>query len=99
MEIRDVRGLMADVFAAGYMEAVKAYEPTADVMRKEEVKRWLAHMGQQPEVLKRLEKAGLVKPVKKGAGINSPFLYSKAEIKKALAMRTAALLHAEDLLR
>lgn len=98
MQIVDIRSLMAEVWQVGYMEAVKAYEPVRDQIRKSEVGDWLALMKIDRRVFRKLEKCGLIRAHKLGEGKNSPLVYSKAEIKKALATRSASRLYVADAL-
>lgn len=76
--------IMADAVQIGFMQAVKAYEPTSDTIRATEVKQWLKHMLIPWAKFSKLERAGLIKPFRKGNASNSPLYYSKTEIKQAL---------------
>lgn len=98
MEIQDVKSLMSEVWQAGYMEAVKAYEPARDIIRKSELKGWLGMMHIDARTFHKIEKSGLVRSHKLGRGKNSPLVYSKTEIKKALATRTALRLYINDVM-
>lgn len=97
MQITDIRALMAEVWQVGYMEAVKAYEPVRDQIRKSDIADWLTMMNIDRKVFRKLEKAGLIKAHKMGDGKNSPLIYSKAEIKRAIATRTASRLYVNDI--
>lgn len=96
MEIQDVKSLMTEVWQAGYMEAVKAYEPVRDIIRKSEIEGWLKLMNIDLRTFRKIEKSGLIHSSKIGEGKNSPLVYSKTEIKKALATRTALRLYIND---
>lgn len=96
MQILDIRTLMSEVWQVGYMEAVKAYEPVRDEIRKSDIAAWLEMMNVDKKVFRKLEKAGLISVHKLGKGKNSPLIYSKAEIKKALATKTASRLYMQD---
>lgn len=97
MEILDIRTLMAEVWQVGYMEAVKSYEPVRDQIRKSDIADWLTLVKVDMKVFRKLEKCGLIKAHKLGNGKNSPLVYSKAEIKKALATRSASRLYMKDI--
>lgn len=77
----------------GMMEAVKAYEPAGDLLRRSELKEWLRVAYVDADAFRRLEKSGLVKAVKRGNAPNSLLLYSKKEVKQALAtLKLASLI-------
>jgi len=97
VQITDIRTLMTEVWQVGYMEAVKAYEPIRDEIRKSDIPDWLALMNVDKRTFRTLERCGLVKARKMNDGRNSPLVYSKVEIKKALATRTASRLYVNDI--
>lgn len=84
-DFSEIYGIMSEYMQAGFMEAVRAYEPVQDEVRKTEVRAWLRFMRIDVKAFRALEREGLVKAMRKSEGKNSPLYYSKAEIKKALA--------------
>lgn len=96
MDMVDVKSLMMEVWQVGYMEAVRAYEPLRDEIRKRDINKWLDMMCVDKKVFKRLEKSGIIRTHKHGAGVNSPLVYSKTEIKKALATLRADRIYNRD---
>lgn len=96
MHFVDIQGLLIDVWQVGYMEAMRAYEPVRDEIRKADIAGWLKIIKVDRRVFRNLENAGLIKARKLGKGRNSPLIYSKTEIKKALATRTASRMYVSD---
>jgi hypothetical protein len=92
MDTQEIKSLMADAVQIGYMQAVKSYEPASDAIRSTEVKQWLKHMLVSWAQFVKLERAGLIKPYRKGKAANSPLFYSKSEIKQALTTAKLAAL-------
>lgn len=86
VSIEDIQSIMIDSYQVGYMEAVKAYEPAQDLIRLREVKKWLKMMKIDLKRFNTLVGKELIKPIRKGESRNSPFYYSKAEIKQALSL-------------
>ena len=86
MDLQELKGIIADFVQVGFMEAVKSYEPSKDLLRKNEVKGWLKMMLISDMQVNYLEENGYIKAVRMGTGRNSPFCYSKKEIKQALSM-------------
>ena len=84
MDIIDIGGIIADFVRVGYNAAVKDYDPPQDKLRQAEVKKWLKFRRIDFKTFQELEKQGLIH-ARKGAAVNSPLYYSKAEIQKALA--------------
>lgn len=41
IEIHEINSMIADCVQIGFMEAIRAYEPTSDLIRKKELKKWL----------------------------------------------------------
>lgn len=99
MDIQELNSMIADFVQVGYMEAVKAYEPPQDLVRLSEVKRWLRMMKIDIKRFNTLVSNEIIKPVRKGTGRNSPFYYSKAEIKKALSMVNVGRIIAKDIVK
>lgn len=77
--------IMSQYVELGFMQAVKAYEPTQDELRQSELKDWLRMNRVDARKLKAWIEHGMVRPYRKGEGKNSPLYYSKAEIKEAMA--------------
>lgn len=86
MDIQELNGIISDFVQVGFMEAVKAYEPSKDLIRKSEVKGWLKMMLIDERIFNNLEEKGIIKAVRKGTGKNSPLYYSKKEIKQAMSL-------------
>lgn len=88
MEInaQELRSLLADFVQIGFMEAVKAYEPSQDLVRKNEVRKWLKMMLISEKDFKKLLNSECIRPMRKGEGKNSPLYFSKKEIKQAICM-------------
>lgn len=84
MDIIDIGGIIADFVRVGYNAAVKDYDPPQDKLRQAEVKKWLKFRKMDVKAFHELEKQGLIH-ARKGAAVNSPLYYSKAEIQKAFA--------------
>lgn len=84
MTIDQITAFIADSVQIGYMAAVKAYEPTADELRVSELKKWCQATFTDYKKLQKLIKAGVVTPHRKGDAVNSPLLFSKADIKRAI---------------
>lgn len=86
MNIEDIQAIMIDSYQVGYMEAVRAYEPSQDLIRLTEVKKWLKMMRIDMSRFKALVKNEIIKPIRKGESRNSPLYYSKMEIKQAFSL-------------
>lgn len=85
IELSELAAMIADFVQIGYMEGVRAYEPSRDLVRKSELKPWLRMMNVDERRFDSIVKAGMVTPRRKGKSVNSPIFYSKKEIKQALA--------------
>ena len=97
MDIIDIGGIVADFVRVGYNAAVKDYDPPQDKLRQAEVKKWLKFRKMDVKAFHELEKQGLIH-ARKGAAVNSPLYYSKAEIQKAFAtMRLNRLMTTNEL--
>lgn len=86
IDIHELNRIIADFVQVGYMQAVKVYDPPQDKVRKSEVKKWLRVANLDQRKFDRLVKAEIIKPFRVGTGRNSPFFYSKKEIKQAFSM-------------
>ena len=99
MNIEELQSIMIDSYQVGYMEAVKAYEPSQDFIRLSEVKKWLKMMKIDFKRFNALVSNELIKPIRKGESRNSPLYYSKKEIKQALSMSNVSGLIANDTIK
>lgn len=88
MTLSEVNRLIKESVQIGVMQAIKIYEPARDCIRASELRAWLSLNKIDYGLFRRLEEAGLVKKVKQGNGTNSPMVYSKAEVKQAVATST-----------
>jgi hypothetical protein len=86
MKFEELSGLLAAAVQIGFMEAVKCYEPSKDMVRKNEVLGWLKMMNIDPKRFQALCKTGEIKPFRQGTGVNSPLYYSKKDIKQAFCL-------------
>lgn len=97
MDIIDIGGIIADFVRVGYNAAVKDYDPPQDKLRQAEVRKWLKFRKIDFKAFHELEKQGLIH-ARKGAAVNSPLYYSKAEIQGAFAtMRLNRLMITNEL--
>ena len=86
ISIEELGGIIADFVRVGYNCAVADYDPPQDRLRLSEVKKWLRHRHIEFKAFKDLEEKGLICAHRSGTAINSPLVYSKTEIQKALAI-------------
>lgn len=99
IELQELNAMIADFVQVGYMQAVKAYEPSQDLIRLTEVKKWLKMMKIELKKFNALVSKGIIKPVRKGESRNSPLYYSKKEIKQAISMSNVSGLIAKDIIK
>ncbi len=92
MTMGELRNFIARSSALGYMEAVKAYEPAADLVRETEICQWLRVMHIEQKKFKALVKNGTITVRRKGVARNSPAYYSKQEVVQALATAELSLI-------
>lgn len=92
MRVDDVMPILEGAFQVGFMEAIKAYEPVQDIIRKTDVKKWLKMMRIDTKRFDALVNGGKVRPFRIGSGRNSPLYYSKKEIKKAIVAADMAVI-------
>lgn len=85
MSINTLLDLMSQYEQIGIMQAVKAYEPTEDLVRETQIKAWLTLNGIDLKTFKLLVKLGVLKAERNGTAKNSPLCYSKKAIKTAMA--------------
>lgn len=83
--LEELYGVVADFAQIGYMEAVRSYEPPQDTIRKSAVRKWLSMMHIDNKTFNALVRNGMIKARRSGTTANSPIVYSKKEIKQALA--------------
>lgn len=98
LAIDELGRIISDYVQVGFCEAVKAYEPTQDEIRKSEVKRWLKFNKVSLKTFDALESIGMVK-ARRGSKVNSPLYYSKAEILNALATMKIKNMYINDKLK
>ena len=84
IDIGELGGIISDFVRVGYNSAVADYDPPQDRLRLSEVKKWLKFQHIEYKTFQTLVDKGLIH-VRRGAAVNSPLVYSKAEIQKALA--------------
>lgn len=99
IELQELNAMIADFVQVGYMQAVKAYEPSQDLIRLTEVKKWLKMMKIELKKFNTLVSKGIIKPVRKGESRNSPLYYSKKEIKQAISMSNVSGLIAKQIIK
>lgn len=99
LELEEVSRLVAQAVQMGYMQAVQVYDPPQDLLRKADVVRWLRIACVERRTFSALEKRGLIRPVRRGTGKNSPLYYSKQEIIRALVSANISSLITRDRLR
>ncbi|MBA7489037.1 MAG: hypothetical protein HG422_08455 [Prevotella sp.] len=85
MDIGELGGIISDFVRVGYNSAVADYDPPQDRLRLSEVKKWLKFRHVEYKTFQSLVDRGLIHTRRLGAAVNSPLVYSKAEIQKALA--------------
>lgn len=86
LTIEDLGGIIADFVRVGYNSAVADYDPPQDKLRLSEVKKWLKFRKIEFKTFQSLVDKGLIHARHSGSAVNSPLVYSKAEIQKALAI-------------
>ena len=97
IDLTEIGSVISDFVRVGYNAAVKDYDPPQDRLRQSEVKKWLKFRKMDVKAFHELEKQGLIH-ARKGAAVNSPLYYSKAEIQKAFAtMRLNRLMITNEL--
>ena len=83
--IEELGGIIADFVRVGYNSAVADYDPPQDRLRLSEVKKWLKFRRVEFKTFQTLVDKGLIHARHSGSAVNSPLVYSKAEIQKAFA--------------
>lgn len=85
MTIEELGGIVADFVRVGYNAAVADYDPPQDKLRRSEVEKWLKFRHVEYKEFQTLVNKGLIHKRRSGSAANSPLVYSKVEIQKALA--------------
>ncbi len=85
MTIEEIGGIIADFVRVGYNSAVADYDPPQDRLRQSEVEKWLKFRHVELKTFQTLVQKGLIHKRRSGSAVNSPLVYSKAEIQRALA--------------
>ena len=96
MSIEELGGIVADFVRVGYNSAVADYDPPQDRLRQFEVEKWLKFRHVELKTFQTLVKKGLIHKRRSGSAVNSPLVYSKAEIQKALATMRLDRLYVND---
>lgn len=96
MSIEELGGIVADFVRVGYNSAVADYDPPQDRLRQSEVEKWLKFRHVELKTFQTLVKKGLIHKRRSGSAVNSPLVYSKAEIQKALATMRLDRLYVND---
>lgn len=96
MSIEELGGIIADFVRVGYNSAVADYDPPQDTLRQSEVEKWLKFRHVELKTFQTLVKKGLIHKRRSGSAVNSPLVYSKAEIQKALATMRLDRLYVND---
>lgn len=85
VRLEELYGIIRSYTQVGFMEAIRAYDPLQDKLRASEIKKWLKINHIPYKEFQGLVKRGIVVGFKQGKGKNSPLLFSKREIKEAIA--------------
>lgn len=83
--MEELGAVIADFVRVGYNAAVADYDPPQDKLRQSEVKKWLKFRHVEYKTFQTLVGKGLIHARRSGSAVNSPLVYSKAEIQRALA--------------
>ncbi len=75
---------IASFIQIGRMQMVKAYEPTADMVRSAELKEWCKATATDFHKVEVLIDRGVIAKHRMGAAKNSPVVYSKQEVIQAV---------------
>lgn len=86
ISVEAMKEIATDIFAAGMAQAVKMYEPIADWVKKDEITVWCVLNDINPKSVMALIKDGTIRGKHSGRGINTPVVYSKADIRKQIAI-------------
>lgn len=84
LTLDDIVSVVNKAVQIGYMQAVKAYEPTSDYIKKTELNAYLRLHTINKKNFDALVDNGYIVPRHKGKAQNSAIVYSKKEIQQAL---------------
>lgn len=84
MNFSDIQSMIADSVQLGYMYAIKSFEPVTDMIKECELNAWCLSVGIDKKTVAKLIKRGSIKKQRTGTARNSPFVYSKSDIKQAM---------------
>lgn len=84
MSFSDIQSIVADSVQLGYMYAIKSFEPVTDTIKECELNAWCLSVGIDKRIVVKLIKHGSLKKRRTGTARNSPFVYSKSDIKQAM---------------
>lgn len=85
ISIEELGGIITDFVRVGYNCAVADYDPPQDRLKLSEVEKWLKFRHVELKTFQTLVKKGLIHKRRSGSAVNSPLVYSKTEIQKALS--------------
>ena len=80
----DANAFFQSLAELGAMKAIKELHPQLDVLSQREAKKYVSGLGYPTRYLDRLEEGGFIHKRKRGKEKNSPFVFSRAEIKAAI---------------
>ena len=86
MTMEQLTEIISTAFLIGRMEATKAYEPTADMIRTAELEAWCKATATDWRKVRVLMERGRIRARRMGTAKNSPLVYSKEEVKRQLAV-------------
>ena len=86
----ELRDLITDVTKIGVMEAVRAYEPTHDFIKKSELIAFLKFNHYDKSIFDRLVTAGEITLCRREGSDHSPIGYSKLQIQRAFTYLRSA---------
>ncbi len=92
MTLNELNRIISEFVQVGFMTAVSYYEPAQDIIRVNEVKKWLKMNCIDYKRFKALVDNGMIRQRRVGNAAKSPLCYSKKEIKQALAVAKVAML-------
>ena len=84
LTLDDIISVVKNAVQAGYMQAVKAYEPTSDLIKQTQINAYLKLNNINKKKFNALVEGGYILPRHKGKAQNSAIVYSKKEIQQAL---------------
>lgn len=84
IELHELNNMMMNMAMIGVANYIKTFNCEADELTQREAGKFLKVLGHKPAKLTELEELKLIKGQRKGAALNSPVYYSRAEILSAL---------------